>query len=179
MQVHYLFTSENLGFRNWLESDISKQAEINADPQVMAYFPQIADYEQTKDFVKRMQDQFAMKGFCYFAVDQLINNKFIGFIGLSEQIFESSFTPCVDIGWRLAYEAWGRGFATEGAQRCLDYAFDELELTKIIATCPAVNKRSERVMQKIGMIKKGTFSHPMLKDAPYLEQCVLYELERK
>ncbi|MEQ6118664.1 GNAT family N-acetyltransferase [Reichenbachiella sp. MALMAid0571] len=65
----YIFKSERLGFRNWVESDTAKMAEINSDPKVMEYFPGIPDFEQTVEFIERMQKQFLEKGFCYFAVD--------------------------------------------------------------------------------------------------------------
>ena len=90
-----------------------------------------------------------LKGFCYFAVDTLNNRDFIGFIGISEQTFQSDFTPCIDIGWRLSQDQWGKGYATEGAKRCLDYAFNDLKLKNIKAICPSINDKSERVMSKL------------------------------
>jgi RimJ/RimL family protein N-acetyltransferase len=172
----YLFESARLGFRNWLESDIEPMSEINIDPEVMEYFPAIRTQAHTIEFIERMQDQFSKKGFCYFAVDTLKDNEFIGFIGLSEQTFEADFTPCIDIGWRLKKEAWNKGFATEGAYRCLEFGFDELKIEKINAIAPKVNHRSENVMKKIGMKKVKEFKHPMLKNDERLEDCVLYEI---
>ena len=126
-----------------------------------------------------MQKQFLEKGFCYFAVDKLADGEFIGFIGISEQTFESDFTPCIDLGWRLSQAQWGKGFATEGAKRCLDFAFHTIGLKKIKSMCPVVNSRSIRVMEKLEMTKKADFNHPLLKDHKHLEKCVLYEIERK
>lgn len=173
---NYLFKSERLGFRNWLPEDIAPMSEINADPKVMEFFPAVQSKAQTVEFVERMKNQFAEKGFCYFAVDKLEDGMFIGFIGLSEQTFESDFTPCVDIGWRLNTGAWNKGFATEGAKRCLVFAFDELKLEKIIAICPKVNLPSENVMKKAGMKKAGEFKHPKLLNDERLQDCVRYEL---
>src|ERR1700761_6816125 len=102
MNDRYIFTSERLGFRNWMMSDVSEMSLINADPKVMEFFPETRTREQTVEFIERMQKQFAEKGFCYFAVDRLDNNDLIGFIGISEQTFEADFTPCIDIGWGLA-----------------------------------------------------------------------------
>jgi len=177
LNKQYVFKSKRLGFRNWVESDIPKMAAINANQKVMAHFPTLPDFKQTEDFIIRMQKQFLVKGFCYFAVDELNNNEFIGFIGISEQIFKSEFTPCIDIGWRLSETKWGKGFATEGAKRCLDFAFNDIGLKKINAICPVINDKSERVMEKIGMSKKSTFKHPLLKEYKHLEKCVLYEIE--
>ncbi len=178
MKEPYIFQSERLGFRNWIQSDVLNMSTINADPKVMEFFPVIATHQQTEAFVKRMQEQFEQKGFCYFAVDRLDIGEFIGFIGISEQTYESNFTPCVDIGWRLAQKQWGKGYATEGAKRCLEYAFNELGLVKIMSVCPEVNKHSEVVMQKIGMRKVKTFDHPLLVSYEWLKSCVLYEIER-
>ena len=99
----YIFTSERLGFRNWVAADIPKMVKINASQEVMQHFPSTATAQQTADFIKRMQIQYTEKGYCYFAVDRLSDGNFIGFIGLSYQTFEADFTPCVDVGWRLDY----------------------------------------------------------------------------
>lgn len=151
---------------------------INADPEVMEFFPALPDEAETLAFIERMQKHFEKKGFCYFAVDKLMNHEFIGFIGLCEKTFEADFTPCVDIGWRLARREWGRGYATEGARRCLEHAFGQLGLAKVVAIAPVPNMRSEQVMKKAGMKKTGTFKHPLLAGDKRLETCVLYEMVR-
>ena len=173
----YLFQSARLGFRNWSESDIAPMAAISADKEVMKFFPAVATYEQTATFVKRMQDEFSEKGYCYFAVDEISTGSFIGFIGLTWKTFEAAFTPCVDIGWRLAPSAWNKGYATEGAIRCLDYAFETLKLDKVYSMAPMINVPSQRVMQKAGMHKVGEFNHPLL-EVHTLKQCVLYSKEK-
>lgn len=99
---NYTFKSERLGFRNWTEQDKIKMGLINSDPKVMEHFPTIPTQKKTDEFIDRMKAQFFENGFCYFAVDKLENNEFIGFIGIAKQTFKSDFTPCVDIGWRLA-----------------------------------------------------------------------------
>lgn len=172
----YLFTSERLGFRNWKGDDIPIFAEINADQKVMEFFPSTYNLDETTQFVNKMQALFAQKNYCYFAVDLLITNQFIGFIGINDKDFEASFTPCVDIGWRLSASAWGKGLATEGAKRCLKYAFEQLELEQIYAMAPIVNAASENVMKKIGMAKAGTFEHPLLTRFPHLQECMLYKI---
>ena len=179
MEKNYIFKSERLGFRNWLNSDESKMAAINSDAQVMEFFPSIPTFKQTAEFIERMKKQFTEKGFCYFAVDKLIDNEFIGFIGISEQHYESEFTPCVDIGWRLSRKEWGKGFATEGAKKCLEFAFNHIGLINVKAICPIMNDKSERVMKKLGMRKKMTFNHPLLKEYKELEKCFLYEIEKE
>jgi RimJ/RimL family protein N-acetyltransferase len=173
----YLFKSERLGFRSWEPSDIDKMAEINADEQVMEFFPCVASKDQTIQFIERMNRQFEIEGFCYFAVDKLENNELIGFIGLSKQTYNADFTPCTDVGWRIKSSEWNKGLATEGARRCLDYALNTLKIEKVYSIAPRVNTRSEHVMIKIGMRKLYEFEHPLLTHDERLKTCVLYIAE--
>lgn len=175
---NYLFTSERLGYRNWTDQDLPAMAKINADARVMEFFLRTSTTAETAGFIERMKIQFSKNGFCYFAVDKLEDHSFIGFIGISEQNYASEFTPCVDIGWRLAYKEWGHGYATEGAKKCLDFAFNQIGLKTINAICPVVNTPSERVMKKLGMKKVKTFTHPLLSENKTLETCVLYEIQQ-
>ncbi|CAN5617406.1 GNAT family N-acetyltransferase [soil metagenome] len=173
----YLFTSERLGFRNWLPSDLQPMTELNADEAVMAFFPSTQSEKQTMEFIERMQKEYDVKGFCYFAVDMLENNEFIGFTGLTEKTFEADFTPCIDIGWRLKKSAWNKGFATEGARRCLDYAFNHLALQTIFAMASAIHVKSEEVMKKAGMQKVKYFENSLLKGYEKIQTCVLYQID--
>lgn len=173
----YLFTSDRLGFRDWNISDIDKLFEINSDKEVMEFFPSLPTKSETISFIERMKNQFQEKGFCYFAVDKLVNNEFIGFIGLSEQTYPADFTPCVDIGWRINRKEWNKGFATEGAKKCLEYALNNLKINKIFAVAPKVNVKSEHIMEKIGLKKQYEFDHPLLTDHKLLKTCVLYRNE--
>lgn len=173
----YTFQSERLGFRNWKDSDLSAMAAISANPAVMEFFPNTQSKEHTQAFIKRMQVAFEEKGFCYFAVDTLADQNFIGFIGLCEQTYETDFTPCVDIGWRLDPKFWGKGYATEGAKRCLQYAFEDLNLEEVLSIAPQINTKSIKVMDKIGMKKIKTFEHPLLLQDERLKSCVLYGIK--
>jgi RimJ/RimL family protein N-acetyltransferase len=173
----YLFTSERLGFRNWNLTDLDKMHEINSDVNVMEFFPSILSKEQTTEFIERMQNQFLDKGFCYFAVDKLEENEFIGFIGLSEQTYKADFTPCIDIGWRIKSSEWNKGFASEGAKKCLDYARDELKLENVYSIAPKINTKSEHIMIKIGLQKQYEFEHSLLTNNDRLKTCVLYKTE--
>ena len=119
---------------------------------------------------------FEEKEYCYFAVDHLKNKELIGFIGLSEQTFESPFTPCVDVGWRLDPAYWHQGLATEGALRCMEYGFSEIGLKEIRSIAPIENKPSIAVMEKTGMELAGIFDHPKLAEHPKLRSCACYQL---
>ena len=177
MSKEYLFQSERLGFRNWIDSDTPKMIDISSDPDVMEFFPAIATKIQTVEFIDRMKLMCIEKGYCYFAVDQLKDESFIGFIGLCYQTYESQFTPGVDIGWRLNKKYWNNGLATEGAKKCLEYGFNVIKLKNIISTTPRINIKSIRVMEKIGMEKLAEFQHPRLKSDKRLEDCVCYEIK--
>jgi RimJ/RimL family protein N-acetyltransferase len=176
--ITYLFTSARLGFRNWILADIDKLHEINSDEKVMEFFPAMPTKEQTTAFVVRMQEQFATQGFCYFAVDKLETGALIGFIGFSLQTFEAAFTPCIDIGWRISSRDWNQGYATEGANRCLEYAFDVLKIDHVFAIAPKINVKSAHIMTKIGMQKQYEFEHPLLLNVEQLKTCVLYKINR-
>jgi len=170
----YLYTSQRLGFRSWTLDDLPELAEMNKDSEVMEFFPKRYTKEESRDFLLRMQGHFKQNGYCYFAVDTLSDQKFIGFIGLCNQSYEAPFTPCVDIGWRLLKTAWNYGYATEGARATLEYGFQQLKLHSIYSVAPEVNKKSEKIIQKIGMKPLLTFDHPALKDFPTLTSCIVY-----
>lgn len=173
----YLFTSPRLGFRPWFLDDLEEFAAMNADPVVMKHFPKPLNKEESVEFLNRLVKHYSTHGYCYFAVEIKERGEFIGFIGLAYQTFDSHFTPATDIGWRLKKSAWGRGYATEGAKRCLKYAFEDLQLERVISTCTLHNHASEKVMQKIGLTGMGEFDHPRLQEYPKLQRCVLYQIK--
>ena len=175
----YLFKSERLGFRNWKAGDVPRMIQISADPQVMEHFPSIATSTQTIAFVEKLKHEFETKGYSYFAVDELDTTTFIGFIGLLDQSYDAPFTPCTDIGWRISKEYWNQGYASEGAECCLEYAFNTLKIKAIKSTAPKTNTKSIHIMKKLGMLKILEFKHPRLNDYPTLEDCVCYELTKE
>lgn len=177
-QNKYIFFSERLGFRNWVDEDLPIMAQINADPRVMEFFPEVQTLEQTAAFINRMQDQFLRTAYCYFAVEELATQQLIGFIGLMYKENLPHIRPGVDIGWRLSTQYWNKGYALEGAKACLDYAFTKLQLESILSIAPVVNTRSEKIMKRLGMHKIGEFKHPDLTQYPQLETCVLYTLSQ-
>ncbi len=175
--MEYLFTSERLGFRAWKPQDLLPMTALNMDEKVMEFFPSTVGEAHTQGFLNRMKIQLKEFGYCYFAVDRLDSQTFIGFIGMSNQAYEAYFTPCVDIGWRLAQKHWGKGFATEGAKACLKYAFETLKLKKIYSVATKRNVNSIKVMQKIGMQYDGEFAHPKMLDLPTLKDCSVYRID--
>jgi RimJ/RimL family protein N-acetyltransferase len=160
--------TERLILRPWQDEDVARFARINQDPQVLEFLPKPLSYEETSAWVERIAQHFAEHGFGLLAAS-LKTGEFIGYIGLNIPTFKAKFTPCVEIGWRLAFEFWRQGFATEGAKAVLDVAFNEIGLKEVVAFTVPANTRSIRVIEKIGMTRdfSADFRHPNLpKDHP-------------
>lgn len=172
--MKYTIKTDRLGLRNWKDGDLLAMAALNADPEVMRYFPKTQSLEETQQFILRMQAHFSKAGYCYFAVERLEDNAFLGFIGIMYQDYEADFTPCVDIGWRLARPFWGNGYATEGAKACLKFAFEILRLEKVYSLASQSNVPSINVMKKLGMVHQYDFDHSKLLDYPSIKSCALY-----
>lgn len=174
MNKHILLTTDRLNLRQWTADDVPLYAAMNADPDVMKYFPRLQTEEESAQFVAAQSTKIAELGYGLFAVELKQNADFIGFIGLSVASFDADFTPCTEIGWRLRKEFWNQGYATEGARACLEFGFKNLQLEQIYSFTATLNQPSERVMQKIGMSKIGEFLHPRVPDGNMLKPHVLY-----
>jgi RimJ/RimL family protein N-acetyltransferase len=165
-----------LVLRQWKETDQEPFVQLNMDNDVMEFFPSLSTKEESLAQIARVVDHINEYGFGFFAVERKDNNRFIGFTGLSHPRFESHFTPCIEIGWRLSKANWNQGFATEAAKACLQFGFDTLKLSEIYSFTAVNNIRSENVMKKIGMIKEGYFEHPSVEDGHILKKHVLYKI---
>lgn len=144
--------ADRLWLRQWRPTDLAPFAALNADARVMEHFPGTLSREESDALVARIQAHFDEHGYGLWAVEIPTVTSFAGFVGLSIARFEAHFTPCVEIGWRLAAEHWGAGYATEGARAALDFGFAELGLDEIVSFTVPGNVRSRRVMEKIGMV---------------------------
>jgi RimJ/RimL family protein N-acetyltransferase len=153
---------------------------MNADPHVMEFFPATLPREESDALADRIEAHFQQHGFGIWAVDVPGITPFAGFVGLSIPRFESHFTPCVEIGWRLDAEHWNRGYATEAARAALAFGFASLELEEIVSFTVPANSRSRRVMEKIGMTHSSSddFDHPLLSQGHPLGRHVLYRISR-
>ena len=132
----YLFTSERLGFRPWSLNDLDWFSQLNADPNVMEFFPTTLSIDQTAEMIQSLIDHYEQFEFTYFACEILGTEEPIGCVGLKHQTYASPFNPAIDIGWRLKASAWGLGYGTEAAQRCMDYAFNQLKFC-LLYTSPS------------------------------------------
>ncbi|MDX1477291.1 MAG: GNAT family N-acetyltransferase [Saprospiraceae bacterium] len=170
----YIIRTPRLGLRPWYDADRAPFARLNQDPDVMRYFPSMPADAETSAAIDRQIHHQSRHGFCFWATDLLEEERFVGFIGLCTTRFSASFTPAVEIGWRVAKDYWGQGLAPEGAAACLEFARERLHLTEVYSFTPLSNRPSERVMQKIGMEHVGSFMHPLIAEGHPLQEHLLY-----
>jgi len=164
--------------RHWQESDREPFARMNADPRVMEFFPSPLSAAQSDALMSKIASHFRRYGFGLYAAELRSDGTFAGFIGLSVPSFKAHFTPCVEIGWRLARQAWGQGLATETATAVLQHARNVLHLPEVVSITVPANVRSRRVMEKLGMTHDPAedFDHPQLPPGHPLRRHVLYRL---
>lgn len=174
----YLETSRLL-IRDWIETDLEPFKLLNADVQVMQYFPKTLTHDETDIFYEMIQAEFRKHGFGLYAIEVKDNKEFIGFIGFHLATFNADFTPCREIGWRLKKDAWGKGYATEGAKACLEYGMKQLGFNEVYSFTAEINKPSHHVMEKIGLRFVKDFNHPQIVSGSPLVKHVLYHISRK
>ncbi len=171
--------TERLRLVAWQERHVAPFAAMNADPEVMRYFPGFATEAQTRAMVSTWRTQFEEQGWSNWAVELKDLGEFIGFIGLSVPRRQLPFSPCVEVGWRLARRFWGHGYATEGAKACLSVGFAKLGLTEIVSFTALTNLPSRAVMQRIGMHNTcRDFDHPAVPEGSPLRRHCLYLITR-
>ncbi len=173
-------TTQRLLLREWREDDLAPFAALNADPEVMRYFPAALTRVESDEFAHYVQGLLALHGWGLWAVEVRGVAPFIGFVGLNRPRFEAHFTPAIEVGWRLDRPHWGRGFATEAAAAALTFAFDELGCSEVVSFTSPVNQRSIRVMRRLGMSRDPAddFDHPAVSDGPWRRH-VLYRVARE
>ena len=170
-----------LVLRRWTEADQEPFARINADPRVTEYLPGALTRAQSDAMIERIEAIFEEHGFGFWAIDVIDGPTCIGCAGLAVPRFEAHFMPAVEIGWRLAPEYWGSGYATEAAQEALRFGFEEAGLDEIVAFTVPANTRSQSVMERIGMTHDPAddFDHPSLPAGHPLRRHMLYRIDRE
>ncbi|AWH88937.1 GNAT family N-acetyltransferase [Limnobaculum parvum] len=172
--------TQRLRLRQWQPKDRAPFAELNADPEVMKYFPTTLDRATSDAMADRCQSLIAERGWGLWAVELKSDGQFIGFVGLNIPTNELPFSPCVEISWRLANAFWGQGYATEAAKHVLQVGFEQLELPEIVAFTTIANQRSRAVMEKLGMTRTpDDFEHPALAEGHPLRKHCLYRIASK
>jgi RimJ/RimL family protein N-acetyltransferase len=175
-----MIETERLLLRPWRDADRAPFHRLNSEPRVMEFFPAIPTREQSDALVTKCQEHFELHGFTFFAAELHETGDLTGFIGMAHTPFEAHFTPCVEIGWRLAFEQWNRGLATEGACAVMRYGFEQLRLAEMVALTVPANVRSRRVMEKLGMTRDPAddFDHPRIPEGHPLRRHILYRARR-
>jgi RimJ/RimL family protein N-acetyltransferase len=181
-----LLSTVRLLLCDWSADDAAVLLALSRDPEVMRYFPGPAAPEQIEQLVARQQEALSAGRPGLYAVHTRASepggSRCLGFVGLTVPRFEAPFmvpgTTCVEIGWRLRRDAWGRGYATEAAREALRHGFEDLGLGEIVSFTAVANEPSRAVMRRLGMRHDaaGDFDHPVLTPGHPLERHVLYRL---
>jgi ribosomal-protein-alanine N-acetyltransferase len=180
MPADAVISTPRLLLRPWREEDLEPFAAMNADPRVMEYFPKPLTRAESEAAIERHWRHFERHGFGVWSVEVPGVAPFVGRVGMS--VFEADvpFAPCVEIGWRLAFEHWGKGYATEAARAAVDFGFGTLGLHQIVAFTVPANVRSRAVMERLGMTRDPAddFDHPDIPPGHPLRRHVLHRLRR-
>ncbi|MEM9385555.1 MAG: GNAT family N-acetyltransferase [Pseudomonadota bacterium] len=160
--------------RQWREEDRAVVIAMGENQQVMAHYPSTLTPEQSRAVWQRLFDGIAARGWGLWATERVDTGELVGFVGITPPRHRTPYDPCIEIGWRLLPAHWGQGFATEAAQGALRFGFEELALEEILAWTTLGNKRSQAVMERLGMARdRQTFEHPAIPaGSPLREHCV-------
>ena len=170
--------TERLRLRQWKPSDRMPFSALNADSRVMEFFPSPLTSVESDAMADRCQSLIKERGWGFWAAEAKATQEFIGFVGLHTPSAELPFSPCVEVGWRLAFQHWGKGFASEAAREAIRVGFQLLGLREIVSFTTVRNLRSRAVMERLGMQASGTFEHPQVPESSGLRQHCLYRLAR-
>ncbi|MBL8072173.1 MAG: GNAT family N-acetyltransferase [Nitrospira sp.] len=162
--------------RQWQPSDLEPFALMSSDADVMRYYPAPWSREQSDVFAQRVMRLIDERGWGFWAIEERASRQFIGFVGLHIPSHELPFSPCVEVGWRLAKPYWGLGYATEAAQSAISFGFQQLHLKELVAFTAITNLKSRAVMERLGMQFDSEFDHPQVPVESRLRRHVLYRL---
>lgn len=172
--------TKRLKLRQWKESDYPIFSEMTSDRDVMRFYPSLMSKSESDEMANKIRGLISEKGWGFWAVEEKENKKFIGFVGLHEPAPELPFSPCVEIGWRLRKESWGKGFATEASKEALKFAFRVLGLSRVYSFASVDNQKSRAVMERLNMENTNqNFEHPSMPVGSPLREHVLYKINRE
>lgn len=170
--------TDRLVMRRWRDADRDAYAALNADPEVMRYFPATLDRATSNASVDRIEELFDLQGFGLWAVEVAATGEFIGFTGLNPMPDGVPGAGGMEVGWRLTRQAWHKGFATEAANAAVDVAFTGAGLAELWSMTSVLNRPSQAVMLRIGMTPHALFDHPKIAVGHPLRRHIVYRLER-
>ncbi len=169
--------TERLRLRQWHAQDLPAFAALNADPEVMRYFPATLSRAESDAIALRCQSLIEERGWGFWAVEERSSGAFAGMVGLHTPDAALPCSPCVEVGWRLARAHWGKGYASEAAAASLRFAFTTLGLEEVVSFTALQNLRSQAVMQRLGMRRdEATFQHPALPEGHWLAEHCLFRI---
>ena len=175
-----MIRTDRLLLRRWTDADLAPFAAVNADPAVMQHMQGLMSAEASDAFANRIELQWAQHGWGLWAVEVPGVAQFVGYVGLWPADYIADVM--VEVGWRLASEHWGHGYATEAAREALRFGFEMVGLDEIVSFTVPQNVRSRRVMERIGLVRDpaGDFEHPRVDRVayPHLVPHVFYRLSR-
>ena len=169
-----------LQLRTWQDSDIEPWIAMGADDRVMEFFPGTYDRAKAISIAALIRAALDTNGYGWWVLEPKEGPSFGGVIALQAVPFEAPFTPAIEVGWRLPFDLWGKGYATEGARAALDFAFEKLQVEEVVAMTSAINLRSQRVMERLGMTRDPAddFDHPRIEPGSRIQRHVLYRIRR-
>lgn len=170
--------TERLLMREWRDDDLAPFAALNADPRVTEFFASSFSPTESDDLVESIRSCWRERRYGLWALERTETGAFIGYTGLWPAEFEAPFTPAVEVGWRLAPEHWGHGFATEAGHEAVRYGFETVRLAEIVSFTAGGNARSRRVMERLGLRRDldGDFAHPAMSPGHPARAHVLYRV---
>jgi RimJ/RimL family protein N-acetyltransferase len=171
-------TTERLLLRRWQEADRAPFAAMNADPEVMRYFPEPLDPPASDAMIDRIEARFEQHGYGLWALEVRADGTFIGFTGLNPMPDGVPGAGGMEVGWRLARQAWHQGYATEAARAAAGVAFDGVGLPELWSWTAVVNEPSRAVMRRLGMTEVARLAHPRIPAGHPLRQHVICHLAR-
>jgi ribosomal-protein-alanine N-acetyltransferase len=176
-----MLESERLRLRSWRDADREPLAALNADPEVMRHFPATMSRAESEAQIERFQAHIDAHGYGFWALERRDDGGLIGFVGIQTVGSEYPFAPATEIGWRLARDAWGHGYASEAARAALRFGFSDAGLAEIVSFTTIANERSRAVMERIGMTRDpaADFEHPLVEPGSPVRPHVLYRLDER
>lgn len=172
------FETKRLFLRQWKSADRTSFAMMNSDPRVMKFLPALLTRTESNAMADRCESLIHEYGWGFWAAELKGSGEFIGFVGLHIPSAQLPCSPCVEVGWRVAFQHWGQGLATEAAQEVLRIGFRVLGFQEIVSFTAVGNRRSRAVMERLTMRESGTFEHPQVPEGSPLRLHCLYRLPR-
>ncbi len=177
-QSEFSIKTHRLIIRPWRDQDLEPFSAMNQDKEVMRFTPGLLTIEESNNQIAARRKEFENLGFCLWACELKSTGEFIGSVGLTIHDFKAHFTPAVGVGWKLVRNHWGKGYAIEAAAFVLQWAFSKQKLPEIVSITSLLNKKSIRIMEKLGMTheSKDDFYHPRVSKEHFFSRQVLYRM---